>query len=97
MERYLIQNNRVRVLGNCSNSSSNESDEISPWNEDVDWNMHDSTHFDVLLKETNPSLDHDLEKRKSMLHPKFQKKASAIDWGIYAINDDMANQNMEDE
>ena len=38
MERYLIQNNKTRVLaGNCEDSSF-ESDLVSPWDEDVPWN-----------------------------------------------------------
>ena len=38
MERYLIQNNKVRVLPDTFTTTSSESDVISPWDEDVNWN-----------------------------------------------------------
>ena len=37
MERYLIQNNKVRVLPDTF-TTTGESDVISPWDEHVDWN-----------------------------------------------------------
>ena len=38
MERYLIQNNKARVLAGSCNTTTSESDLVGPWDEYVDWN-----------------------------------------------------------
>lgn len=53
MERYLLNQNKYFVLaGSCESSDAESNDIPSEWNEDVDWNNHDSKYFHEILRIT---------------------------------------------
>ena len=64
MERYLLNQNKYYVLaGSCESSDAESNDIPSDWNEDVDWNNHDSRYFHDILKLTRTkALDLDPEE-----------------------------------
>ena len=52
MERYLIQNNKTFVLhGSCNESGESESDVVSPWDEQKEWDDKTSPYFKKLLEQ----------------------------------------------